>query len=164
MAPAAAGAWWSYTVLDFLTHALVLAPWWRATAAFWLEPHEMARRIPLAYAGFAVYSLGLAVLLVVLKGEWPTVGMGLRLGAVLGLVFGVASTLGIYSAVDLPTSFLWVGPVGPAIASAGAGAAAAWVLGGARRWRRVGAVVGLGLLALVAGIVIQNALHPQRAG
>ena len=161
---AATGAWWTYIVMDFMTHAVLLAAWWRATAAFWLAPAELVRRIPVAYAGFALYSVGLTVLLAIVHGEKPRVREGLRLGAIVGIVFGVVSALGIYSAVRLPASFLLVGPVSTAVASAGAGAGAAWVLSGSRSWRRVGALVGMGILVLVVGIVIQNALHGQRVG
>jgi hypothetical protein len=159
VAPAAVGAWWAYVVVDFLTHAVVLARWWRATGAFWLAPHELARRIPIAYAGFAIYCLGLVALLVLLRGERPSVGTALRLGAIVGIAYGVASALCIYSAVDLPASFLLVGPAAVTVASATAGAAGAWVLGGVGRWRRVGAALGLGLLALIAAILAQNVLH-----
>jgi hypothetical protein len=52
---AAIGASWSYIVLDFMIHAVILASWWRATGVFWLSPLELARRIPFAYGAFALY-------------------------------------------------------------------------------------------------------------
>ena len=61
---AAMGASWSYIVLDFLMHAVVLAPWWRATEAFWLPPLELAKRIPFAYGAFVIYCASLTVLLI----------------------------------------------------------------------------------------------------
>jgi hypothetical protein len=161
---AATGASWSYIVLDFLMHAVVLAPWWRATEASWLPPLELAKRIPLAYGAFALYCASLTVLLTVVHGEQPPVLTGLRFGALVGIVFGVTSALGVYSVVQVPTSFLLVGPASTAIGSAGAGAAAAWVLSGSRRWRRVGALLVVGLALFVIGVVAQNALRNPRVG
>jgi hypothetical protein len=164
IAAAATSAWWSYVVLDFLTHAVVLAAWWRATEAFWLPPPELARRIPVAYGVFAIYCASLTVLLTVIHGQQPPVLTALRFGAVVGLVFGLTSVLGAYCVVRIPPTFLLVGPAGTAVASAGAGAAAAWVLRGSRRWRRVGVLFGVGLALLLGGVLVQNVLHAWRAG
>ena len=160
---AATGATWTYVVLDFLMHAVVLAPWWRATSAFWLQPGELAWRIPFAYLAFVIYCASLTALLAVLHGDEPNVLTGLRLGAFVGIVFGVTSACGAYSVVRLPVSFLLVGPATTAIGSAGAGAAASWVLGGARRWRRVGILLGGGLALIVVGVVVQNVVPGLRA-
>lgn len=159
IAAAATGAWWSYVVLDFLTHGVVLAGWWRATGVFWLPPADLARRIPVAYGVFAIYCVSLTVLLDAVGGRQPPVSRGLRLGVLVGLVFGLTSALGMYCLVRVPLSFLLVGPPGATVASGGAGAAAAWVLCGARRWRRVGVLFAAGLALLVVGVVAQNVLH-----
>jgi hypothetical protein len=161
---AATGATSSYVVLDFLMHAVILTPWWRATEGFWLPPGELLRRIPFAYGGFAIYCVSLTVLLTVVHGEEPPVITGARLGALVGVVFGLTSASGAYSVVRMPASFLLVGPASTAIASAGAGAAAAWVLRGGRRWRRVGVLLAAGLALVVAGVVAQNVLGLPRAG
>ena len=156
--PAVVAALWSFVVLDFLVHAVVLASWWRATQAFWLPPLELAKRIPFAYSAFAIYSVGLCLFLKGAHREQLRVLTGLRLGALVGFAFGLMSALGWYSAVRIPASFLVVGPVSTAICSAGAGGAAAWVLGGVRRWRRVGIVVVVGFVVFLLGVVAQNAL------
>jgi hypothetical protein len=158
------GASWSYIVLDFLLHAVVLAPWWRATQAFWLPPLELAKRIPLAYGAFVIYCASLTVLLIAVRGEQPPVLTGLRIGATVGTLFGVTSALGGYSVVEMPVSFLLVAPASTAIDSAGAGAAAAWILCGSRRWRRVGVLFAAGLALFALGVVAQNALHIPRMG
>jgi hypothetical protein len=159
---AAMGASWSYIVLDFLLHAVVLAPWWRATQAFWLPPLELAKRIPFAYGAFLIYCASLTVLLITVHGERPPLLTGLRFGVFVGIVFGVTSALGGYSVVQMPRSFLLVGPATTAIGSAGGGAAAAWILSGRRRWRRVGILFAAGLALFVLGVVVQNALGIPR--
>jgi hypothetical protein len=156
---AATGAWWSYLVLDFLTHAVVLAAWWRATEASWLPPLELARRIPIAYGAFAIYCASLTMLLTVVHGQQPSVLTGLRFGAFVGVLFGVTNALGMYCLVRVPASFLLVAPGSTAVASAGSGAAAAWVLGGARRWSRVGLLFAAGLVLFIVGVLAQNVLH-----
>jgi hypothetical protein len=158
-AAAAIGAWFSYVVLDFLTHAVVLAGWWRATEAFWLPPADLARRIPVAYGVFALYCASLTVLLDALHGKQATVFTGLRIGALVGVLFGMTSALGMYCVVRVPVSFMLVGPVSTTVASGGGGAAAAWVRSGDRKWRRVGVLFGAGVALLVVGVVAQNVLH-----
>ena len=156
---AAIGASWSYIVLDFMIHAVILASWWRATGVFWLSPLELTRRIPFAYGAFALYCAGLTVLLTVVHGKKPLLLTGLRFGALVGIVFGVISSLEAYSILKMPASFLLVGPASTAICSAGAGAAAAWVLGGGRKWRRVGTLAAAGLALFLIGVVAQNVLR-----
>ena len=56
----AVAGWWSYVVVDFAIHAVVLESWWRSTQSYWIPPVEMARRIPFAYLAFAMYCLGLS--------------------------------------------------------------------------------------------------------
>ena len=156
---AATGAWWSYLVLDFLTHAVVLAGWWRATEASWLAPSDLARRIPIAYGVFAIYCASLTILLTIVHGQQPRLLVGLHFGALVGLLFGITSAVGMYCLVQVPTSFLLVGPASTATASAGSGAAAAWILGGARRWSRVAVLFVAGVALFIGGVVAQNVLQ-----
>ena len=158
--PAAVAAWWSYVVLDFVTHAVVLASWWRSTQTYWLPPPELFRRIPIGYASFALYSAALTWLLARLYGERPGVRIGLRFGATAGLAFGLMSALGAYSLFRLSKSFLLVVPASTTVESVAAGAAAGWVLGASRPWRRVALVFGIGLLLFVGGVVAQNLFFP----
>ena len=156
-------AWWSYLVVDFLTHAVFLASWWRATEAYWLAPAELLKRIPFGYASFAVYCAVLTWLLVTLPGKRATLGAAMRFGAAAGFVFGVANALGGYSIMRMPYSFLLVGPIATTVESAAAAAAAVWVMAGARPWRRVWLLAGAGLVLFVIGVVIQNVFFPTPA-
>jgi hypothetical protein len=159
IAAAAIGAWFSYVVLDFLTHGVVLAGWWRATEVFWLPPADLARRIPVAYGVFALYCASLTVLLDALRGKQAPVLTGLRFGTLVGFLFGLTSALGMYCLVRVPVSFMLVGPISTTVASGGAGAAAAWVSSGDRKWRRVGVLFAAGVALLVVGVIAQNVLH-----
>ena len=152
-------ALWTYMVLDFAMNAVVLASWWRDWATFSLSPVEMARRIPVGYCSFAIYCVGLCVLLA--TEQWGHVGVytGIRVGTVLGVAFGVTFALGVYSVARIPASFLVLGPLSTAICSAGAGGAGGWVLSGVRRWRRVFLVVIGGLVVFILAVVVQNVFH-----
>lgn len=160
---AGVAAWWSFLVLDFLTYAVFLASWWRASEAYWLSPVDLFKRIPIGYASFAVYCVALTWLLVALHGNRATLGTAARFGAVAGFVFGLTGALGGYSATRMPGWFLLVGPAVTTVESAAAAAAAAWVMVGERPWRRVGLVVCAGAVMLVAGILIQNVFFPTPA-
>jgi hypothetical protein len=161
--PAAIAAWLGYLVIDFLMHGVFLAAWWRAAEPYLLPPSELVRMIPLGYASFAIYCGALTWLVARFFGERVSVIAGLRFGAIAGLVFGAASTLGTYSALRMPPTALLVWPAAVVVESAIAGALAAWVLVAARPWRRVGLVLGAGIVLFMAGVVIQNLFFPTPA-
>jgi hypothetical protein len=163
LVPGALAALWAFVTVDFLSHAVVLAEWWRATERYWLPPADLVRLIPLGYASFAIYCSTLTWLFIRLRGARSSLWSGLRFGAVAGLIAGTGSVLAIYSALRMPASALLVWPASIAAASAGAGAAAAWVAGAERPWRRTGLVIAAGLLFFVAGVIVQNTLLPTPA-
>ena len=154
--PAVVAGWLAYLVLDFLGHAVLRAPWWRATESYWLPPQELFRRIPFAYASFAIYCAALGWWLGRLQDEPPSLAKGLRFGAIAGLVFGFASVLGTYSALRMPASSLLVWPGSVLLDSTAAGGAIAWVLAAPRRWPRVGIVAGAAVALFIIGVVVQN--------
>jgi hypothetical protein len=161
--PAAIAAWCVFLVLDFLTHAIFLASWWRSTEKYWLPPRELFRLIPLGYTSFAIYCAALTWLLRRLYNERLDFATGLRFGAVAGLVSGTGSVLGTYSAFRMPISALLVWPASLTLDSTVAGAIAAWVLVAERPWRRVGLVFGVAVALFILGVVIQNLFFPTPA-
>jgi len=158
--PAALAAWLGYLAADFLTHAVILASYWRETEDYWLPPMEMFRRIPFGYGSFAVYCLALTWLLARLYGEQVTLPVGLRFGLVAGVTFGLTTALGTYSLLRLPLSYFVVAPTTTALESTVVGGLAAWVLRGERRWRRVGLVLAVAVLLFAVGVLIQTAILP----
>lgn len=154
--PSSAAAWLIYLAADFLLHAVVLSGWWRATGDYWRPPNQLFQFIPLAYASFAIYCAALNWLLVQLYGPRPSVGQGLRFGAITGFIFGTMGILANYSVFSMPLLALWVWPLSVIVESAGAGSAAAWVLNAQQPWRRCAAVFGIALGLFVVGVIIQN--------
>lgn len=161
--PAAVAGWLAYLVLDFLVHAVLLAQWWRATESYWLPPRELFRRIPFGYASFAIYCAVLAWLLLRLYGDRLNLWSGLRFGAIAGLVSGLGSVLGAYSAFRMPPSALVFWPASILLDSTIAGGAMAWVLVAERPWRRVGVVIVAAFVLFVIGVVIQSVFFPTPA-
>ncbi len=153
-------AWCAYLVLDFLTHSVLLAAWWRATKIYWLPPQELFRSIPFGYASFAIYCAALTWLLLRLYGKHPTLIAGLRFGAGAGLVYGAGSVLATYSVFHMPTSALLVWPASVTVGSTVAGVVAAWVLVADHPWRRVGLVVGTAIILFIMAVVMQNLFFP----
>ena len=158
--PAVLAAWLAYLVLDFLMHAVFLAPWWRATEQYWLPPRELLRLIPLSYVSFAIYCAALTWLLKKLYGGRLTLAAGLRFGAAAGLVSGVGTALGTYCVFRMPALALLVWPASMTVLSTAAGAVAAWVLISERPWRRAGLVFAVALVLFILGVVIQNLFFP----
>jgi len=161
--PAAVAGWVAYLLCDFLVHAVFLAQWWRATESYWLPPRDLFLRIPLGYASFAIYCAVLAWLLGRLYGDRLNLSSGVRFGAIAGLVSGLGSVLGTYSAFRMPPSALVVWPASFLLDSTIAGGVMAWVLVAERPWRRVGVVIAVAALLFVLGVVVQNMFFPTPA-
>ncbi|HUF27480.1 MAG TPA: hypothetical protein VMM18_10930 [Gemmatimonadaceae bacterium] len=159
--PAALAAWLLYLAVDFLTHAVIMAGWWRDTGQFWLRPEELFRRIPFGYASFALYCAVLVWLMTRLPGRGAGVVAGLRFGAIAGAVYGILVALAIYSVFRAPVSLLLVWPLFFTAASVAAGGGAASVLGSERPWRRLAAAFGIAIFVFVIGVALQNTLFPS---
>ena len=110
----------------------------------------------LGHLSFAIYCAASTWLLIRLYGSHPKVTTGLRFGASAGLFLGVASAMGNYSVFRMPISALIVWPASLTVESAGAGAAAAWVIAANRPWRRLALAFAIAALLLVLGVVIQT--------
>jgi hypothetical protein len=158
--PAAVAGWFAYLAVDFLVHAVFLSQWWRATESYWLPPRELFRRIPFGYLSFAIYCAVLAWLLRRLYGDRLNLSNGVRFGAIAGLVSGLASVLGTYSAFRMPPSSLVVWPASILLDSTVVGGVTAWVLIAGRPWRRVGLVVLAAVVLFILGVVVQNIFLP----
>jgi hypothetical protein len=153
---ASIGAWLGYLGVDFVCHAVVLAPWWRSTTAYWLPAADLAKRIPVAYGAFAIVSIVLVGLLIRLAGPRPLAGRALRFGLTAGAVFGLVVTLTTFSVFAMPASAFLTWPATASAAAGCAAAAGASVLRASRPWRQVLKV----LLAVVAlfliGVLVQS--------
>ncbi|MCL4836998.1 MAG: hypothetical protein KJ058_03400 [Thermoanaerobaculia bacterium] len=160
---ATAAAWLSYVAVDFVTHAVVLAPWWRATGSFWLPPMQLARRIPFGYLSFVLYAGGLVWLMPRVVGERPRSSRAAAYAAVVGLLVGLVQALANYSVFAMPVSALFVWPLSVTLGSVGGGLAAASVLRAPRPARRLLVVFAVALAIIVVGVVLQNLLFPTPA-
>jgi hypothetical protein len=142
--------------LDFLGHAVLLASYWRATAQYWRPPSELFRLIPVGYASFGVYCVGLVWLLVRLADGSPSVGGGLRFGAAAGLLYWGSFALGAFSVFAMPISAVLYWTLCGTVESAIAAAVAAWTFSAERPWRRVfwALLVALGIFGV--GVLLQN--------
>ena len=157
-------AWLAYVAVDFLLHAALFATWWQATASYWLPPYELFRHIPYGYSSFLLYTVALTWLLERFHGGVVSAALGIRFGALAGLVYGIASVLAMYSVVPLPLSALVMWPGSAAAGSAAAGGGAAWVLAATRPWRRVGLVALVAVLCVILGVLIQNLMGVTTQG
>jgi hypothetical protein len=158
-----AAAWLSYVAVDFLTHAVVLAPWWRATESFWLPPMQLLRMIPFGYLSFAVFAVGLVWLMPKLVGDRPRSSQAAAYAAVVGLLVGLIQALANYSVFPMPASALVVWPLSVTVASVGGGLAAASVLRAHRPARRLLLILVIVLALIAVGVVLQNLLFPTPA-
>lgn len=156
-------AWLVFLAVDFLFHAVLLAPWWVATAPYWLQPADLLRRIPYAYAAFALYCAALVWLIARPIAPPVTTARGALVGFWAGFVTGVVWAFAVYSVLPLPGSVLGVWPASVTVESTLAAGVAAAVLISPRPWRRTAVVFGLVLVSFVVAVVLQNLFFPVPA-
>jgi len=163
VAAGAAAAWFLYIAIDFLSHAVLLASYWKATVEYWRPPEELLLFIPFGYAAFAILCGALAWLMARLYGEKLNVAIGAKFGLIAGLLYWGAGTLGAYSALRMPPSALISWPASGTASTVLACVAAAWTMAGPRPWRRAGLAFAIALGVLVLGVVAQNLFVPREA-
>jgi hypothetical protein len=159
VALAALAAWFAFLTVDFVGHGVVLAGYWRSTAGYWRRPAELFHLIPVGYASAAIYCGGLCWLFVRLHPATSGVKNGIRLGAVVGLIFSTSSTLGAFSVFRMPFSAVILWSLFGTLESVAAGAAMGWVLGSAHSVRRTICIFAVALVVVALGIVVQNLLR-----
>jgi hypothetical protein len=161
--PAALAGYGSFLAVDFLLHAVFLASWWRLTEAYWLPPEQLFQRIPFGYASFALYVAVLVWLLRRLHGIRPALPTAALFGLRAGVISGLGWALANYSVFAMPPSALLVWTLSLALESVTAATVVAWVSAGSRPWRRTSLVLGVAVLLLVVGVVIQSVWLPTPA-
>jgi hypothetical protein len=92
-------AWLAMLGLDFLLNGALLAGMYQGEGTFILAPAEAFRRIPLGYLAFLIVALGIVELAYRLRVT--QIADGVRLGLVIGGVFGATWGLSLYSIATL---------------------------------------------------------------
>lgn len=146
--------WLAMLGLDFLLNGALFARMYQQSASFFLKPAEAFRRIPLGYLAFLVLAFCL-VEIVHRLGVKRTTG-GIRLGLVIGVVFGATWALSLYSIatlgapVALAFAAIWIGLLTLATAVAASGLARRSLRGLAL------SVVGFDVLCVGTVIALQS--------
>jgi hypothetical protein len=154
--PASVATWLGYVAADFIMHAVVLGPWWRSTATYWLPAGDLAKRIPVAYGAFAIASIVLVRLLIQLTGPRLLAGHALRVGLTAGAIFGLVVTLTTFSVFAMPLSAFLTWPASTSVAVGGAAVAGASVLRTSRPWRQVLKVLLTTVVLSLAAVLVQS--------
>jgi hypothetical protein len=117
-----------------------------------LADEALFARVPIAYLLLLLGVLALAWL--VDRVEVQGGREGLRLGAAMGLIVAALGTMYLWTAIDLTVPFVGAGVLVQVTQFAASGAALGNTrVGGRQRW-----VVGVGMLLVVGGVVLQNVL------
>lgn len=148
-------AWLSMIGFDFFLHAGVLAPLYIRESTFLLPPERAFALIPIGYLSF----LGLAILLI-----WLMAKLGLqewRKGALFGVQLGLLAwgslVLGLYSISTASPILLLGWFLGQTVEMGFAGAVAGHGLAERKLGRLFLIVIIFVIIAIVAGIIWQNA-------
>jgi hypothetical protein len=118
-------AWLAMLGLDFLLNGALFARMYQSEGTFMLAPAEAFRRIPLGYLAFLMIAAGIVE--VAYRLNITRIAGGIRLGLLVGAVFGTTWGLSLYSIatlgapVALAFAVIWLAllVLGSAVAAAG---------------------------------------------
>ena len=94
----------SWSVLDFILHGVLLKPIYEATASLWRPMEEM--NMPLTYLVTLVSAACFVLIYSLLVGK-KTPGSGIQFGALFGLAAGISMGFGSYSYMPIPVTLAW---------------------------------------------------------
>jgi len=149
-------AWSVFIAVDFLLHAVIFAPWWKANGSYWLPPFELFNLIPFAYASFLINCFVLVWLIVRVYGDKPNLLKVISFGAIAGLFYGFSITFANYSLFPMPNSSLFLWPLSFTIELTLVSITARWVLIAKQTLKRAMLCFLIAILIIVIGTVIQN--------
>jgi hypothetical protein len=117
--------WLAMLGLDFLLNGALFARMYQGGGPFMLAPTEAFRRIPLGYLAFLI--LAVSIVEITYRLRVTRIADGIRIGLVIGGVFGATWGLSLYSIatlgalVALAFAVIWLALVvlGSAVAAAG---------------------------------------------
>ena len=94
----------AWTVLDVLMHRIVLEPLYKQNASLW-RPFDQMNVV-------LIYLVILSLIAIFVVTYWffvspKSLGIGLELGALLGLALGISSGFGTYIHMPIPTALAW---------------------------------------------------------
>lgn len=112
----------AWSILDFLLHGVLLRSTYEATAPLWRPGNQINRPLVLLVTLVLIASF---VLIYGLLVEPKCLTSGLRFGALVGLITGVASGFGTFLHMPIPLALAW-----------------SWFLGGWIKAFVAGALVG----------------------
>lgn len=124
---ASLAVFFTFAVLDFLIHGLMLRGMYMASAALWRPQEEMMAMMPFMYFVTAVSSLAFtAIYAYLVRGA--SVGAGAKYGLLYGVGVGFSMGFGTYAMMPLPLGLAWAWFLAYACEATVAGAVAGLVL------------------------------------
>ena len=107
----------SWSILDFLIHGLLLQSTYEDTAHLWRPMDEM--NMPLMYLVTLILTSCFVMIYALLVGQ-KSLGLGIKYGALFGFAIGVSMGFGSYSYMPIPVTLAWswfLGSLGQALAA-----------------------------------------------
>ena len=115
----------TYTILDFIIHNVLLAESYGATAELWRPVEEMKMGI----MSLVTFVAALTLVLVYAKLVQPkSLAAGCTLGLLFGIGAGISMGFGTYSVMPLPVNLAWAWMLGTIVEGVAAGAVVASIV------------------------------------
>jgi hypothetical protein len=94
----------AWTVLDVLLHRLLLRPLYEENASLW-RPFDQMNVVLIYVVTFTLIATFVATYWLLIRPK--SLGVGLRLGAFIGLALGISAGFGTYIHMPIPLALAW---------------------------------------------------------
>lgn len=99
-------AWVLVIAVDFISHAVLLSPFWSQNYPAFKSKLDLFRLIPFGYISFLFLVLLVGWVYIRFYGSRGSVRKGLGLGVLFGGLFSISTFFGWYSTMNLPILFI----------------------------------------------------------
>jgi hypothetical protein len=94
----------AWTVLDVLTHRLLLQPMYEENASLW-RPFDQMNVVLIYVVTFTLIATFVGTYWLLIRPK--SLGVGLRLGTFIGLALGISAGFGTYIHMPIPLALAW---------------------------------------------------------
>ena len=151
-------AWVLVIAVDFVSHAVLLTPFWKQDYPAFKSKIDLFRLIPFGYISFLFLVLLVGWVYTRFYSRRGSVKKGLALGAVFGGLFSLSTFFGLYSTINLPVLFILLISLVYWVEIIGVGFVFGYLMHPSSIRKRIWGLAAVIFLGLILGFILQNLL------